>query len=321
VAEIDSTGQPGRRRRESSVEKASRLYGGGGSPAPERSAPPPGADLATAAAAASAATVVRDSPGNGDYETAEARAPRRSRRVEIDLDRLREAGVVTSHVDHTAISEEFRIIKRPLLLKALDKGPSGIRNGNLIMVSSAHSGEGKTFCSVSLAMSIALERDLTVLLVDADVAKPEIPRMFGFEADQGLVDLIVDENLEMSDVLVRTNLENLTVLPAGRPHHLATELLASEKMGRMIEEIAQRYPDRIIIFDSPPVLYSSIAGVLALHVGQTLFVVEADRTTQVALDSALSLINSCKNISLVLNKTRSIGGAEKYGSYYNSYSR
>ncbi|MGE0744138.1 MAG: XrtA-associated tyrosine autokinase [Rhodospirillales bacterium] len=320
MAEIDQSGQSGRRRRESTVEKASRLYSGG-------AASPPGAAepaVAGAAAAAAPAPLLREPlpAANGGNGAAEARpAGRRSRRVDIDLDRLREAGVVTSHVDHTSISEEFRIIKRPLLLKALEKGPQALRNSNLIMVSSAHSGEGKTFCSVSLAMSIALERDLTVLLVDADVAKPEIPRMFGFEADQGLVDLIVDENLEMSDVLVRTNLENLSVLPAGRPHHLATELLASEKMGRMIEEIAQRYPDRIIIFDSPPVLYSSIAGVLALHVGQTLFVVEADRTTQVALDSALSLINSCKNISLVLNKTRSIGGAEKYGSYYNSYSR
>jgi len=316
---MDQTGQSGRRKRESTVEKASRLYAG------EPAAATPAADAPAAgiAACAAAAPLRREPPAgaNGGIQAPEARASRHSRRVDIDLDRLREAGVVTSHVDHTSISEEFRIIKRPLLLKALEKGPSALRNSNLIMVSSAHSGEGKTFCSVSLAMSIALERDLTVLLVDADVAKPEIPRMFGFEADQGLVDLIVDENLEMSDVMVRTNLENLTVLPAGRPHHLATELLASEKMGRMIEEIAQRYPDRIIIFDSPPVLYSSIAGVLALHVGQTLFVVEADRTTQVALDSALSLINSCKNISLVLNKTRSIGGAEKYGSYYNSYSR
>jgi protein-tyrosine kinase len=249
---------------------------------------------------------------------APAAAPTRTiRRVEIDFDRMRAAGLVTAHTERTLIAEEFRLIKRPILLKAFDKGPDAIRNGNLVMVASSRPGEGKTFCSVSLAMSIALERDLTVLLIDADVAKPDVPNVLGIETDLGLVDLVADDRLSIPDVLLRTNLDNLSIVPAGRAHHLATELLASDRMERIVTDIAARYPDRVIIFDSPPALMSSVAGVLALHVGQILFVVEADRTSQAALDSALALVNSCNNINLLLNKSRTSGGAERFGTYYN----
>ncbi len=245
---------------------------------------------------------------------------RTSRRVEINKETLRAAGIVTEHSEGALVSEEFRLVKRPLLLKAFDRGPAAIRNGNLIMVSSANSNEGKTFCAVSLAMSIALERDLTVMLVDADLANPTIPRTFGIEVEHGLVDLLVDDNMDFSDVLVRTDLDKLTILPAGRSHHLATELLASDRMERLVEEIAKRYSDRVVIFDSPPTLMSSIPSVLALHVGQTVFVVQADQTTQAAVDTGLGLISACKNIYLLLNKARAVGDSESFGAYY-SYGR
>lgn len=227
---------------------------------------------------------------------------------------MRAAGFVTSDQDNTLVSEEFRLIKRPLLLKAMDKGRDAIRNGNLIMVSSSRPAEGKTFCAINLAMSIATEPDLTVLLIDADVSRPDVPRVMGFEAELGLVDLLADGSLEVADVMLRTDLENLAVLPAGRSHRLATELLASERMERLVDDLARRYRDRIIVIDSPPVLMSSAAAVMALHVGQILFVVEAEETSKAALDNALSMVNSCNNISLLLNKTRS-GGTEKFGSY------
>jgi protein-tyrosine kinase len=271
------------------------------------SAPPPAASTAAAPAAPKA------SPA------AAASTPRRTRnRVKLDMESLRASGLVTSYTDRSHIAEEFRLVKRPLLLKAFAEPPDNIVNGNLIMVTSARAGEGKTFCAVSLAMSIALERDLTVLLVDADVAKPDIPNVLGIETEKGLVDLIADENdsLDLADVLVRTDLENLSILPAGRQHHLATELLASEKMDKFVKDIAQRYPDRVIIFDSPPVLLSSVPAVLALHVGQILFVVEAERTVQASVDSALGLISSCNNISLLLNKTSPGGNNERFGAYY-----
>tara|TARA_R110000868_G_scaffold6363_13_gene36168 strand:+ start:6831 stop:8576 length:1746 start_codon:yes stop_codon:yes gene_type:complete len=241
------------------------------------------------------------------------------RSVEIDLEKIQAAGMVTPFGERTHIAEEFRLIKRPLLLNAFEKGPNAIRNGNVIMVASSRSGEGKTFMAVNLAMSIASERDLTVLLIDADVAKPDIPNVLGFEADLGLVDLIADDRIDMSDVIMRTNIENLSVMPAGRPHHLATELLASERMGNLVSELSLRYPERVVIMDSPPALLSSVAGVLALNVGQTLFVVEAERTSQTAVDSAIGLVSACKNINLLLNKSRPLGGGERFGSYQNSY--
>ena len=241
------------------------------------------------------------------------------RAVEIDLDRVRAAGMIAPFGERTHIAEEFRLIKRSLLLTAFEKGPNAIRNGNVIMVASSRSGEGKTFTAINLAMSIASERDLTVLLIDADVAKPDIPNVLGFEADLGLVDLIADDQIAVSDVIMRTNIENLSVLPAGRPHHLATELLASDRMEMLMSELSLRYPERVVIVDSPPALLSSIAGVLALNVGQTLFVVEAERTSQTAVDSAIGLVSACKNINLLLNKSRPLGGNERFGSYQGSY--
>lgn len=241
------------------------------------------------------------------------------RSVEINIEKIRAAGMVTPSGERTHIAEEFRLIKRPLLLNAFEKGANAIRNGNVIMVASSRSGEGKTFMAVNLAMSIASERDLTVLLIDADVAKPDIPNVLGFEADLGLVDLIADDQIDMSQVIMRTNIENLSVMPAGRPHHLATELLASERMGNLVSELSLRYPERVVIMDSPPALLSSVAGVLALNVGQTLFVVEAERTSQSAVDSAIGLVSACKNINLLLNKSRPLGGGERFGSYQSSY--
>lgn len=246
----------------------------------------------------------------------EERKSRRSRRVEIDLASLAARHYLTPESEPTAMAEEFRIVKRSLLLNAFAKGPGAIRNGNLILVTSSQPGEGKTFCAVNLAMSMASERDTTVLLVDADTHKPEVLRTLGIEARKGLVDVVADESLDLADCLIRTNIENLALLPAGRQHNLTTELLASERMGVIVEDIAKRYPDRVIIFDSPPVLASSVASVLALHVGQILFIVEAERTREPQLKEALSLVSSCQNINLLLNKSRFSGGDKKFGSYY-----
>lgn len=244
-------------------------------------------------------------------------APRRSRRATIDFDRLSAVGMLTPFGKRTRLAEEFRVIKRPLLRKAFARGAGAIENGHLIMVTSAGPQEGKTFTAVNLAISIASERDLTVLLVDADFARPGVMRTLGLRSDKGLSDVLDDGDLDLSDVLIRTNLENLAILPPGRADPFATEMLASERMGRLIQEIAERYSDRVIIFDSPPILASSEPAVLAMYMGQILFVVEAERTSQVAVREALGMIDSCSNIGLVLNKARSRLGAELFGSYYD----
>ncbi len=239
-----------------------------------------------------------------------------SRRVELDLKSLKERGFLTPDTDPTMTAEEFRIVKRSLLLNAFAKGDAAIKNGNLILVTSAQPNEGKTYCSINLAMSVASEQDLTVLLVDADFSKPEVLNTLGVTGGKGLVDVISETGVDLSDCLIRTNIPNLSILPAGRQHNLTPELLASERMGEIVEEIATRYRDRVIIFDSPPSLASSAASVLALHVGQCLFVVEAEKTTDNDLKEALSLISGCEHVNLLLNKTRFSGSNSKFGSYY-----
>lgn len=244
------------------------------------------------------------------------RSGRQSRRGEIDLVSLRDNGFIVPDSPSTLTAEEFRIVKRSLLLNAFAQGDGRIKNGNLILVCSSQPNEGKTFCAINLALSIASERDVTVLLVDADFSKPEVLSTLGLEGGKGLVDVIADPSLDLADCLIRTNIENLSVLPAGRQHHLTTELLASERMGAMIEEIAQRYHDRIVIFDSPPALASSAASVLALHVGQVMFVCEAERTREQQLREGLAMISGCKNVNLLLNKTRFMTAGRRFGAYY-----
>lgn len=239
----------------------------------------------------------------------------------INLARLHRMGVVSPDAEKSQIAEEFRIIKRPLIANAFGQGTARIRNGNMIMVTSSLPGEGKTFCAINLAISMAMEMDRTVLLVDADVAKPRIPEYLGIHADRGLLDVLQDKSLKLSDVLIKTDIAKLTILPAGRTYKRATELLASEAMTRLVEDIGNRYPDRIIVFDSPPILATSEASVLATHMGQIVMVVEAERTSQEAVREALSHIQSCEVVSMLLNKATPTPGADYYYGYYGSYGR
>jgi receptor protein-tyrosine kinase len=226
--------------------------------------------------------------------------------------------MITPDDAKSQIAEEFRIIKRPLIMNAFQGTFPAGRNRNLIMVTSTFPGEGKSFCSINLAMSIAMEMDHRVLLVDADVAKPSLPGYLGLDADPGLLDVLLDSSLTLSDVIIKTNVEKLTVLPAGRGHRHATELLASEAMSRLLQELASRYSDRIVIFDSPPLLATTESRVLAGRVGQIVMVVEAQRTAQEALREALQQIESCELISLLLNKSKVYSGADSYG-YVGGY--
>lgn len=275
--------------------------------APALNVPPPAMPRASVLAPAEARA--RPKPESTD-------ALRTSRRGEIDLEALREQGFILPDSPTTAIAEEFRIVKRQLLLNAMARGQGAIRNGNLILVCSSKPNEGKTFCAINLALSIASERDLTVMLIDADFAKPEILSTLGLEGGKGLLDLIIDPEVDLADCLIRTNIENFSVLPAGRQHNLTTELLASERMGKIVEDIAKRYPDRIIVIDSPPVLASSAAPILASHVGQTVYVVEAENTREAEVREGLGLLSECENIRLLLNKQRYQPGGRRYGTYY-----
>jgi len=234
--------------------------------------------------------------------------------LEIDLDALARLGAILPNDSRSKIKEEYKHIKRPLLQKAMARMDSDCPD-NLIMVTSAYSGEGKTFSSLNLALSIAVERDCRVLLIDADVVKPGLGRVLAMESKPGLVEYLNGEIENLSEVLLTTNINNLTVLPAGKTHHLSHELLASNSMRDLAKELSSRYRDRIIIFDSPPVLITSEAKVLSDVVGQIALVIEQDKTAQQSVKDALAKLDAAKISGLILNKSHSLG-AGYYGYYY-----
>lgn len=238
-----------------------------------------------------------------------------SKQVSIDLARLPEMGFVSPEDPRSRIAEEFRLIKRPIISNAMGKSAAPIKNANLVMITSALPGEGKTTSAVNLAISIAMELDRTVLLVDADVAKPSIPQALGLSLDRGLMDVLLDDKVKLSDVLLKTNIEKFGMLPSGMVHPRATELLASNAMGRLLDEMASRYADRIVVFDSPPLLLTTEARVLAAHMGQIVVVVEAEQTTHTVLRQALAMIETCPVKLLMLNKSRLAGTGRYYGHY------
>lgn len=237
-----------------------------------------------------------------------------SRRVELDKARLALAGTVDWTADRSPVMEELRLIKRRLLRRAFDANDQHNSLSHLVMVTSAKPREGKTFVATNLAISISLEEDYNVLLVDADVRRQALRQNLGLEASQGFVDLLLNPNLDMADVLLRTNIPRLSVLPAGTMSDRAPELLASSRMRDLIEDMARRYHDRIILFDTAPCLISSDAATLAAHVGQVVFVVEAEQTQQHEIIAALNLISACPEISLILNKAQPLA-TTSYGGY------
>jgi len=240
--------------------------------------------------------------------------------IHLPWDEMLVKGMLTPQNSRSEIAEELRAIKRPLLKNAFANVLQG-ENKNLIMVTSSVPGEGKSFSSINLAISIAMELDKTALLVDADVARPSIARYLGFQAKKGLVDYLVEGDLDLSDVLVKTDLPKLTILPAGRQHHYSTELLASDSMQMLLHELSNRYQDRIIIFDSPPLLATSESQVLANLVGQVVMVVEAVKTTHAMVNEALLKIPNANIAGLVLNKSRVKSGGSNYGyGYYGEAS-
>ena len=224
-----------------------------------------------------------------------------SRRVEIDLELAARNGIVVPSAPRSQLADQYRVVKRPLLQNAAGKGAAAVAQGNLIMVTSALSGEGKTFTALNLAMSIATELDHTVMLVDADVARPAVMKNLGLADGLGLLDLI-DGSVPMHEALLRTNVDKLSILPSGTPHARATEMLASEGMRRLLADMARRYPDRIIIFDSPPLLMTTEARVLATQMGQVVVVVQAGRTKQSDVQAALDTIAACPVRLMLLNQ-------------------
>lgn len=235
--------------------------------------------------------------------------------VELNMESIAASGMLVPNATRSLLANELRVIKRPLIANATGRGVAPVTNGKLIMITSALPGEGKSFTAVNLAISIAMELDNTVMLVDADVARPSVLNMLGLPPAKGLLNVLEDNCVDISGVLLDTNIEKLSILPCGTQHAKATELLASDSMVQLLKDISNRYPDRIIIFDSPPLLLTTEARVLATHMGQIVMVVQAEKTTQAAVKEALATVEACPVKMMVLNQARQ-SPSERYGYGY-----
>ncbi len=237
--------------------------------------------------------------------------------VRIDRGMLAANGMIVPGAPVGPLAEEFRLIKRQLLIASARIAESDSpEKARMILVCSARPGDGKTFCAINLALSIAAERDTEVLLVDADVAKPDVANQLGLSAGAGLLDALADTAIDVEDLVIRTDVAHLSVLPAGTKTTMDTELLASARTKAVIARLLAANPRRVVIFDSPPALAASPASVLAMRVGQVMLVVRADRTPENELRAAVNLLDGCEHIQLVLNAVSFVQGGARFGSYY-----
>lgn len=240
--------------------------------------------------------------------------------VELDLGRLKEMGYLVPDQLRSEMAQQFRNVKRPLLKAARNDTQGGMRHARHIMVTSALAGEGKTFFSLNLAMSMAMEVDTAVLLVDADVVRPTLFSRYGLDvaaiAPNGLLDYLTGRETALHQLMVSTNVPKLTLMSAGRSNNRSSELLSSDAMEQLLEELSRQYPDHVVIFDAPPVLLTTESIALAGKVGQVVVVVENDKTAKSAVKSTFDALRHCPNVSAVLNKCEAASLGDRYGYYY-----
>lgn len=267
---------------------------------------------------------------DGGVATTIERLPERTREVapspetgfpcHIDTLVLERAGLLPRDPEaNYRLADELRRVKRPLLDNVTGKGARPIAHAERIVVSSAAPDEGKTFTAVNLAMSLAHDPDFEVLLVDGDVPKSDITRILELEGRPGLMDVLADEQRHPAEVIVRTDVPNLLVVPSGQQHALAAELFGSLRMEYVLEEFGGRNRRRLVVFDSPPLLAVSESQVLASHMGQVVVVVAAGYTHRSALASALQGMNGAQYVGLILNKSRLLASENHYDRYYGRY--
>ena len=274
--------------------------GGAAAPAPQ----PSGYGTVSAAGAARR----RETPAPAD-----GAAPEQG--VVIDPNVLRAAGMLPPvHQEHE-IAQQYRRIKRPLINNALGRGVPQLASGNIIMITSAVPGEGKTFMSLNLALSMRLEEDVTVLLVDGDVVNPRLTQILGLESRPGLLDVVRDPQISVESLILPTELPGLSFLPAGRQEANATELVASARMHQVVSRLGSDSAARLVLFDSAPLLVTTESQALAHFAGQVVLVVRADQTPQHVVFDALETLADDKPAFLVLNQTT----RHSHAGYYYEY--
>ena len=237
--------------------------------------------------------------------------------VKIDRERLAEAGMILPEGEPTAQLEEFRIVKRQLLVQSADlrrRGGGGA--AQRVMISSPHPGEGKTFCALNLALSIAAEKDSEVLLVDLDLARHSVLEILDLPHMPGLMDAMADPAIDVHDCVIRTDIPGLSVLPGGKPTMSDAEYLASARAATVLDSLTEGTTRRIVLFDTPPVLAASLPVEVAKLVGQVVMVVMTDKTSTGAIRDAAGLLGGCPNLQLLLNAVHFSPSGRRFGSYY-----
>jgi protein-tyrosine kinase len=276
-----------------------------------REGPPPAAARASAAEAVFGALAPVNEQRDPRSQKTDWSASNAARRIVIDQDGLRAAGLLPPPHDRQ-IAEQYRQIKRPLIVNATGRGTTALKNAHVIMMASALPGEGKTFTAINLGFSMAREKDISVLLVDADSPKPHISKLLGAPDSAGLLDLLQNEHLDVESVILPTDVPGLSLLPAGRHNEQATELLASERMRALMARLAQKDSRRIVLLDSPPLLLTTQSRALAAVAGQVVLVVRAAHTAQQTVLDALSYLEG-RSVTLVLNQNMSAAPTAYYG--------
>lgn len=253
----------------------------------------------------------------GEHSSPAIERPASARRVApVDREILAKAGMIVPGGTVTPLAEEFRLVKRALIQTARTVAAADQQRARMILVCSAQPNEGKTFCAINLALSMAAEKDVEILLVDADFAKPDVLVRLGIPDGPGLLDVLSGSVAHAEDCIVDTDIPQLSVLPAGAKTNMDTELLASDRARAILDGLAAANPRRIVIFDSPPALAASPASVLAYHAGQVMLVVRADQTSESDLREATAMLDACEHIQLVLNSVSYRPGGRRFGTYY-----
>jgi protein-tyrosine kinase len=277
-----------------------------------REGPRPAATRASASEPVFGALAPVDTHRASQSEKTDRATSSAARRILIDQDGLRAAGLLPPAHQARQIAEQYRQIKRPLIANAIGRGTTALSNAHVIMMASALPGEGKTFTAINLGFSMAQEKDISVLLVDADTPKPQISKLLGAAESPGLLDVLQNEHLDVESMILPTDVPGLALLPAGKHHEHATELLASERMDVLMARLAQKDSRRIVLLDSPPLLLTTESRALAAVAGQVVLVVRAGHTAQQTVLDALSYLEG-RSVALVLNQNMSVAPTAYYG--------
>lgn len=252
-----------------------------------------------------------------DHEAKRCASLPHKQRIEVDLGLLSTSGIATLNEGESELRDEMRRIKWPILANAFGDQRKDIPRGNVVMVASATSGEGKTFTTINLAMSIAAEKDFDVLLVDGDIAKSHTSELFGLTGFPGVTDYLLGDVSNILDVTVGTDLPGLSLLPAGRADEHASELIASNRMSDLVTELSQLFPNTVVLFDSSPLLQTNESQVLSRHVGQVLLVVAANKTPTAAVKDAVALLGPDVVVNVIFNGMKRLFGQKySFGGYY-----